>query len=358
MKNNKLLLTPPTPSPDRLYSLLGGCARGAKTFLAIHTALNKGVFTQLATPLSTQQLAEKLQLDLGVLQALCALLHEAGMLALNENGAWAVPDDVKTFFVDKGPLNQRSVVDNLSETLALWGKLDDILESGPVNPFHTGLFGGAFLPALAAEALSGEAQRSAALLAAIPEMAQARDIVDLGGGHGLYALAACARLPHLKAEILDRESAAKVAQTNIEHFGDGRTSFRVADIFHDSLGNDRDAALLFYNPGGKNAALLDRIHGCLKPGGIFATKHAFYSRGEGGKDALNDLEWNLTAFPGVSKGPNVYRFLDDMDFEDYMDLFEKRFEILADHGPEDFAAPDLGKFGDRLDSRLIIARKR
>ncbi len=352
-----LLLNTPTPTPDRLYALLRDSVRGAKIFQAVRAALDKEIFDRLANPMSTERLAAELDIPVHILTPLCALLHQAGFLDLNR-GIWSLPDDVRAFLVDNGPGNHRGVVANLAETVSLWNNLDEVLESGPLDPFRKGLFGGAFLSALSAETLAGEAQRTAALLARIPGMENARDVVDLGGGHGLYALALCARLPGLHAEIMDQEPARGVAQANLDAFGDGRTRFTVADIFRDPLGNERDAALLFYNPGGKRADMLERIHDCLKPGGIFATKHAFYSRDEGGKDPLNDLEWNLTVFPGVAKGPNVYRFRDDLDFEDYMALVEERFDILADHGPEDFAVPDLGKFGDRLDSRLIVARKR
>jgi spermidine synthase len=33
-----------------------------------------------------------------------------------------------------------------------------------------------------------------------------------------------------------------------------------------------------YNPGGKNERILEKIHRCLKPGGLFVTKHAFYRK--------------------------------------------------------------------------------
>ena len=346
----------PAVAPDRLYALLEHTVRGAKAFLALKAALDKGLFSFLEEPKSMEQLAEALKVEPHLLEPLCALLAQAGFLEVRD-GQWSLPEDVR-FYLSDGPFSHKPVVENLAETIALWGRMGQVLDTGPLDPFREGLFGGAFLPALAAETLAGECQRTADLLARVEGMDQVRDLADLGGGHGLYALALCARLPELHAEILDRPMARPLAEQNIERFGNGRTRFTEADIFRDSLGADRDAALLFYNPGGKNAALLDRIHACLRPGGIFASKHAFYSRNEGGKDPLNDLEWNLAVFPGVAKGPHVYRFRGDLDFEDYLALLEERFEVLADHGPEDFASPDLGKFGDRLDSRLIIARKR
>lgn len=355
--NQTTLNHPPALAPDRLYGLLRDSVRGAKIFLALRSAMDRGLFAELDTPRSNGQLADALGVEQRLLAPLCGLLHQAGFLERHDD-TWTLPDDVRFYLAQPGPFDQQAVVHNLAETLSLWGRLDEVLESGPLAPSREGGFGGSFLPALAAESLTGEAQRTAEILARVPGMDQACNLVDLGGGHGLYSLALCALLPLLRAEILDQEPARTPAETFIARFGDGRTRFTAANIFQDSLGENRDAVLLFYNPAGKRADMLERIHACLATGGIFASKHAFYSRGEGGKDPLNDLEWNLTAFPGVHKGPHVYRFRDDLDFEDYRALLEQHFEIVAEHGPEDFAAPDLGKFGDRLDSRLIVARKR
>ncbi|MGE4551485.1 MAG: methyltransferase, partial [Desulfovibrionaceae bacterium] len=232
--------------------------------------------------------------------------------------------------------------------------------SGPLNPVAEGLFGGAFLPALAAEALSGEARRTADRLLETPGFDAVDDVLDLGGGHALYALALAARLPGLRAEVLDLPSARPLAEGHIRRFGggDGRVRFRAGDIFHADLGRGRQAVLLFYSPGGKRPDLLERIHACLAPGGFFVSKHAFYAADEGRKDPLLDLEWRLSAFPGTAKGPRVYEFQGDLDRDAYRAELAARFDIVAEHEAPAFAAPDLGKFGDRLDSRLIIARKR
>lgn len=51
----------------------------------------------------------------------------------------------------------------------------------------------------------------------------------------------------------------------------------------------------------ENPKLVPKIHKALNDGGIFITKHAFYKKGEGSKDPLLDLEWNLTKFEGVKR---------------------------------------------------------
>lgn len=364
-------MEPAATPPDRLYEVLRQASHGCKTFLALKAALDSGLIQRLGDgrgPRTVDRIVQEMGLDGSVLLSLCRVLVEMGVLEcarVSKDVGMMRPDDAlclspmaEEYLLSDGHLNQLPVIANVSETMHLWELLGKALEQGPLYPEREGLFGGTFLPALAAEAFSGEAQRTAALVASVAGFDAARDLLDLGGGHGLYSLALCARCKELHAEVMDFENVRPIAERYIGELGDGRVSFTAGNVFSAPLGTERDAVLLFYSPGGKRADLLDRIHDCLKPGGYFVSKHAFYGRGEGSKNPLLDLEWRMTAFPGVNKRENIYSFQGDLCREDYLDMLEQRFEIVADHGPEVFAAPDVGKFGDRLDSRLIVARKR
>lgn len=355
--HSDFFFSPPEPSPKSLYASLEQASRGYKTFLALRTAVRFGVFSFLSSGKKLDDLSSDTGIAPCFLEPLCELLEQIGMVC-KQDDIWWPTEDAGTYLCASGPYSQVAVLESLVETFSLWEKLESIFQRGPVNPFKEGIFGGAFLPGLAAETLAGEAQRTAALAAAVPDFFKVRDLLDIGGGHGLYSLAFCARFPEMQAEIMDLESARPLAERNIQIFNGSRVRFSPADIFKEPLGKERDAVLLFYNPGGKNPQLLERIHDCLRQGGIFASKHVFYSRGDKGKDPLTDLEWNLTAMPGVEKGPYMYSFSGDLPREDYMAQLGDFFEIVADYGPENFAVPDLAKFGDRQGSRFIIARKR
>ena len=102
----------------------------------------------------------------------------------------------------------------------------------------------------------------------------------------------------------------------------------------------------------------EKIHRCLNPGGLFVTKNAFYRQEEGSKSVLLDAEWHLTAFSGVEKGRNVYAFHGDLSWEAYMERLRQRSVVDEIIDAKDYATPPLAKFGDRLDSKIIICRKR
>ena len=70
------------------------------------------------------------------------------------------------------------------------------------------------------------------------------------------------------------------------------------------------------------------------------------------------MEWNLTAFEGISKDKNIYRFQGDLAYEEYIEQMKRYFTGIEIIESRDFADPPLAKFGDRLDSKIILAQKK
>ena len=129
---------------------------------------------------------------------------------------------------------------------------------------------------IAQRAFAAYARPIADLIASkVPVPANARSLVDVGGGHGLYAIAFCRRYPHLTAAIVDLPEALEEARENIVAEG-MRTRFelRAADVVHQDLGTGYDVALLFAIVHGfvpsQNLALLRNVAKALNPGGLVA----------------------------------------------------------------------------------------
>ncbi|MBU1003997.1 MAG: methyltransferase [Proteobacteria bacterium] len=340
-----------------LYRLVHDAESGYKQLQALRVALSSGLFEQLEQGLSATQLAQKLGLDPGLTLALCRVLAEMGLLE-KKDSEYHNTGLVQTFLRRSSPLYQGSVVSCVQASLAPWEQLEEMLHTGPAKHEGGNAFAGDFIHALAAETLTGELQKTTDILCGVLEFSQVRTLLDLGGGHGLYSLALCQRNPKLRATIFDLPGMAEAATRYSELFGDGRLSFATGNQFTDPIGEDYDAVLLSYNPGGKSRALLDKVHAALKPGGLFITKHAYYAKDEGSKNPLLDLEWAMTVFPGVDKEPHIYRFKNDLAHEEILHYLAENYDILRIAGVHEFALGRLGKMGDRLDSQLIVARKR
>jgi SAM-dependent methyltransferase len=108
----------------------------------------------------------------------------------------------------------------------------------------------------------------------IPLPRHAVDLLDLGGGHGLYSIAFCRRYRHLHARVLDLATTnGELERKEVSDSAGSRVQFEVGDIRTISLQpNSNDVILLanvvhhFDEP--TNRSLLQRLAMALRPGGL------------------------------------------------------------------------------------------
>ena len=100
-------------------------------------------------------------------------------------------------------------------------------------------------------------------------------VLDVGGGHGQYAIALCHRHPQLSATILDSPQALVSGHAAVQQAGlNDQITFVEGDILKDDLGSNYDIALVFNIVHGfrddGNLAMFNRIRQALKTGGVIA----------------------------------------------------------------------------------------
>jgi predicted O-methyltransferase YrrM len=97
-------------------------------------------------------------------------------------------------------------------------------------------------------------------------------LVDLGGSHGLHAIALCQRHPELEATLFDLPAALSDTPEILEKAGVAeRVSIREGNYHSDDIGDGWNAALCYdlihnHTPD-ENLALLKKVAGALAPGG-------------------------------------------------------------------------------------------
>jgi SAM-dependent methyltransferase len=347
----------PNAAPEALYALWEQAARSYKQFCALAAAVRPRLFDALDDTSSPEILAARLGIDPRLTADLCDLLVDMQVLRKNGHGFENTPLS-RNFLRARSPYFQEEVMINIASGVPLWQRLDKVCRDGPIRVDQAEFFENNHIDSLAAEILTGELHQTTAAIVRQPGFQTARRMLDLGGGHGLYAMALCRHNCDLEAVVLDFPRAEAHFKRFKARFDGRRVTFVPGNLFADDFGSNFDLVLFSYNPGGKNARILEKIHGCLKPGGLFVSKHAFYRRDEGSKDKLLDIEWQLTAFEGIVQEGNVYRFAGDLCLEDYLALLERHFEVTQVVEAEAFATAPLAKFGDRLDSKIIVSRKR
>lgn len=145
----------------------------------------------------------------------------------------------------------------------------------------------------------------------IPVPKGARDLLDVGGSHGLLSVALCRRHPNLRAVVLDLPEAVEHAAPILEREGMGdRVAHRPGDVLKEDLGTGSWDVVLLSNlahhfDDATNRELTRRIAAALRPGGVFAIVEIYRrerreSPTEGGQiGALLDLYFALTSQSGT-----------------------------------------------------------
>ena len=179
----------------------------------------------------------------------------------------------------------------------LWIPLDDIVKSGPVSYDEGVYFSEISLPSMAENSLCGRLQRVTKEITELPSFHRMKRMLDLGGGHGLYAIAAACKNPHLSAIVFDLPGVTGLADRYIQKYSmESQVITRAGNFFYDPIGRDYDLILSSSNPSGKNVHLIRTISEALVPGGFFIN----IQPGDDSQpsDLLNDLEWELWTFEG------------------------------------------------------------
>ncbi|HWB35254.1 MAG TPA: class I SAM-dependent methyltransferase [Rugosimonospora sp.] len=144
----------------------------------------------------------------------------------------------------------------------------------------------------------------------------ARDLLDVGGGHGWYTVRLCRRHPRLAATVLDLPGSARVGRELVagSDVAD-RVTFREGDALTADLGTGRDLVLCFnllhHLDPEQIGALLSRIRAALAPGGTVAILDAFSRPGRRPHPSAAALGLFMYLSSGAREytQPQLYRWL-------------------------------------------------
>jgi predicted O-methyltransferase YrrM len=122
----------------------------------------------------------------------------------------------------------------------------------------------------------GRLQRTLKLVCALPEFKSARRLIDLGGGHGLFAIGFAQENPNLEVIVYDQQETTSLALEYIEKYSmQDRVRALSGDYLLEDFGNDYDIVFeaLSLEGGEREAKILyQKVADSLNPGGIFITQ--------------------------------------------------------------------------------------
>ncbi len=170
------------------------------------------------------------------------------------------------------------------------------------RPFES-VFTRSFILAMAEAAMRGTLQNTVYEISLLPEFKEAKKLLDLGGGHGLYALAFAQLNPHLDVTVFDLPEVVGITREFTEkHNLESQVKVIPGDFNNDDLGEGFDiifASDVFYRQEEAVKNVLQKIFKGLNPGGLVILKHWFLN-----EDGTGPLETVLFDFKLSLRGNN------------------------------------------------------
>lgn len=302
---------------------------GYKSYQVLVSALELGLFDLLAErgPTDREELIETLKISGMLSRSYLKSLVDMGFL-VNVGERYANAQVAANFLVRSSLFYQGDCVKLFSGPNSQWSNLTATLTEKVYDEIPpTGGPSKAVIDAIGQRALRGELQEVTRAITTWEGFSQASTILDVAGGHGLYAIALCQENPSLKGAIFDQPQVIEYAKEYISRYQlEDRLQVQSGDIRVDDLGEGYDIVIishLLYKFRDNLGAIFDKVSASLKPGGLLVTNHWFCAPGCGagadcGSNGIVELEKSLHS----SGHPLCHP-------EDFQGLFwQKGFEVI------------------------------
>ncbi len=336
---------PPEVPPEKVGSIISEAVLGIKKFSVLLSAYRLGFFEYLKKPLSIEEVSDKTNISPRLTELMLKALEK--MELVERKGKKYKNTEISTAYLTKDSFyNMENTISWMEWKIKTWMSLEDRLRGLPMKGEETPDFT-EIIRVMAEECVCGHLQETVRVVSSYREFHKAKKLLDLGGGHGMYAIAFSMINPELKCFVFDLPHVVKETEKYIKKYGAKNVHTIQGDFFRDEPGTDYDIVFSSFHPGGKNPEVARKIARALKRGGLYFNKQCFHPDNDPRdslEEILEDMEWNFSTFrPG--KGEKIYTFKGDLSLKEYKEhLRNLGFEILNVHS------------FNKMD-RMLVARK-
>jgi SAM-dependent methyltransferase len=276
---------------------------GYKTYQVVWAALELGLFDWLDMhgPTFREEIGKALSINGMFTRSFFQTLVELGYLS-GKDDRFANTDLTTRLLVQKSPAYQGDWILNAADQHGPWSNLSETLVV--TAPKNTGFSEGPnprFLNALAERSLRGEVQEVTKVMAAWEGFGTANKLLDIGGGHGLYAIAACQQNPELRAVVFDKPHVIDLTREFIQRYGmENRIAVVGGDIIRDDPGSGYDIVIishLLYKFRADLPSIFGKVASSLRPRGLFVSNHWFCGPVCGsGSSGISELDRSIHSY--------------------------------------------------------------
>nr|CBH38020.1 conserved hypothetical protein, SAM dependent methyltransferases family [uncultured archaeon]CBH38503.1 conserved hypothetical protein, SAM-dependent methyltransferase family [uncultured archaeon] len=311
----------PKISPEKIVRM----ADSYQSFQVLFTAIKHDIFTVLSEePKTAEQIAQEVGTDSYITEKLLNVLVSIGLLA-KDSGKYTNTALAETFLVKGKSFYQGNYI-KVAKTISYgtspyddWAKIGQALEQGYVQPDAGDmprLWDESFSLTMKEVAIRGEVQATAEVISSYTWFKNAKKLLDLGGTHGLYAIAFADKNPELEATLFDFPGVPALANAkkHIDQYEmNGRVKIQEGNFMGGDIGDGYDIVFIshVYLYGAILNAVLSKIYGALNKNGRFILKNSVIHKNRTGPFAVSLLELDFWS------DENLFFSIDE-----YVDLIE------------------------------------
>ena len=240
---------PPLHDPTAIYRLRDSLAAADCLCVAI---VHLNLFSELARrPATETELCIRLQVDQRPLQALLALCGAHGLLTRDATGTFQTTGMAREFLIDGAPCDARPYYASMADRPGVADFLRVLRTGRPAGwpgeegeaDWHAAMRSDAFAESFTL-AMDCRGRVLAPPLATMLAADSPRRLLDVGGGSGIYAIAAAEQMPGLRGVVLEAPPVERIARARIAAAGlTQRLAVLAADMFTDAWPTDCDTHL-------------------------------------------------------------------------------------------------------------------
>lgn len=253
--------------PEISSQPLDAMARGFETSQILFTAVEYDLFSLLKEPKTAGQISNEVKIDRQLTEKFLNSLVALGLLS--KIGAhYANTKLAETFLVKESRFYQGDLLKLQARIPEHWSKLGQALKYGGIagREQDAETYQRDFILAHAEGAIRGDLQRAVSVIASLPEFENATKLLDLGGGHGLYAIAFAQLNANLDVFVFDLPHVAETAKEFIEQYGmQERVRIVPGDFTRDDIGGGYD---IVFASDVTITGVLGKIYNALSDDGV------------------------------------------------------------------------------------------
>lgn len=265
--------------PDADSFSMSNIAHASDVFNLLSCAMDLKIFELLKTKKTSEELSEEIKTDPRLTNKILKALVSENLLSYSD-GIYSLNYNSQTYLIQDSPFYQGNLLELYNNTRKnRWDTLYQVLKGEKISQQKDikGVFSPSFVLAMAEGAVNGQIQAALSALTNEECMNNAKTLLDIGGGHGLYGIAFTQKYPALSATIMDLPPViSEVTIPFIATYNTNRVFTIAGDYEKDDLKGPYDiifASDTLYRPKEEIIRLLKRFSDYLSPDGIIISKH-------------------------------------------------------------------------------------